>query len=194
MQATEIYSILRAGGFTRAGALGMLGNMMAESSLKPNIVQRGMQNLSDEEYTRKADDGQIDFSRPIGYGLVQWTFPQRKKNLLSYAQTYGVSVGDGSMQVNFCLLELQTQPEYSNLLRLLKTSDDIDTCSDRICDTYERPAVNNYLTRRDFAHRFEREIPDKPKQSQNEPVFESKKQRALELLDELKMLIEEMEG
>ena len=72
MKAQEIYNILRAGGLSRAGALGMLGNMAAESSLIPNIAQRGMTNLSDETYTDRANKGTIDFVRDsVGYGLCQ---------------------------------------------------------------------------------------------------------------------------
>lgn len=196
MQATEIYAILRAGGMTRAGALGMLGNMMAESSLKPNIAQRGMTRLSDAEYTSKADDGMIDFVHDsVGYGLCQWTFWSRKQALLDYAKTYGVSVGDGAMQVNFCLLELRTSPEYSSVWHLLRTSDDVDACADRVCNTYERPAVNNYMTRRSFAHKFEQEIKDSNSEKPNNSVKPTvKKERALALIDELKTLVEEMEG
>ena len=189
MQAKEIYDILRAGGLSRAGALGMLGNMMAESGLKPNIAQRGMTRLSDEAYTEAANEDRIDFVHDaVGYGLCQWTFWSRKKALLDYAKTYGVSVGDGPMQVNFCLLELRTQPEYSSVYHLLRTSDDVDACADRVCNTYERPAVNNYMTRRNFAHKFDNECTDKP----NDVV--KNKERALELLDELREIINNMEG
>lgn len=160
MQAKEIYDILRAGGLSRAGALGMLGNMMAESTpaLKPDIVQRGMTDMTDEEYTRAADDGKINFARDgAGYGLCQWTYWSRKQGLLEYAREMGVSVGDGVMQCYYCLGELRE--DYPELFKFLCTSDNIDECTDRICREYERPAVNNYMTRRDFAHKCEREIP-----------------------------------
>ena len=185
MQAQEIYNILRAGGLSRAGALGMLGNMAAESSLIPNIAQRGMTNLSDETYTDRANKGAIDFVHDsVGYGLCQWTFWSRKQALLEYAREYGVSVGDGPMQVNFCLTELRD--DYSNLFKMLCESDNIDQCADKVCNTYERPAVNNYMTRRSFAHKFEAEIPETP-------TISDKKQRAFALLDELRELIDEME-
>lgn len=158
MNAKEIYDILRAGGMTRAGALGMLGNMMAESSLIPNIVQRGMTNLSDAEYTRQADEGLLDFTKPIGYGLCQWTYHTRKAALMAYAKEMGISVGDGVMQCYFCLHELRE--DYPDLFMILCTSNDINGCADRICNTYECPAVNNYSARQNAAHRFEQEIPD----------------------------------
>lgn len=186
MKAQEIYNIFRAGGLSRAGALGMLGNMMAESSLIPNIAQRGMTSLSDAEYTDKADRGTINFVRDaVGYGLCQWTFWSRKQALLDYAKTYGVSVGDGTMQVNFALKELRE--DFASLFKMLCESDDIDACTDKVCNTFERPAVNNYMTRRSFAHKFEAEIPETP-------TISDKKQRAFALLDELRELIDEMEA
>lgn len=184
MQAQEIYNILRAGGLTRAGALGMLGNLMAESSLIPNIVQRGFLSISDEEYTRQVDNGTRNFEDNIGYGLAQFTYYSRKRALLQYARSYGVSVGDGYMQTNFILEELRS--DFAKLFKLLCESNDIDECSDRVCDTYERPAVNNYMTRRSFAHKFEAEI-------RETPTVSDKKQRAFALLDELREIINELE-
>lgn len=159
MQAKEIYDILRAGGLSRAGALGMLGNMMAESSLRPNIAQRGMTKLSDEAYTKAADDGAINFvDDGVGYGLCQWTFYTRKRELLDYAKSYDVSVGDGQMQVEFCLLELKE--DFPKLYKQLCESTSINGCADAVCVQYERPAVNNYQTRRNYAHQFSDEIPE----------------------------------
>ena len=167
MTANEIYKILRAGGMSRAGALGMLGNMGAESGLKENIAQRGMTKLSDEQYTAAADNGLIDFVRDgVGYGLCQWTFWSRKQALLDYAKSCGVSVGNGVMQCEFVLRELLEL--YPVLWKYLCETNNIDEASDRICKEYERPSVNNFLTRRDFAHGYETEtredvMPYKPK-------------------------------
>ena len=161
MNAKEIYDILRAGGLSRAGALGMLGNMMAESSLIPNIAQRGMTKLTDEQYTAAADNGLLDFiNDSVGYGLCQWTYNTRKRELLSYAKRSGTSVGEGKMQCVFCLRELKDY--FPNVFQTLCTSTNIEECADLICAQYERPAVNNVSVRRDFAHTFEKDIPDKP--------------------------------
>jgi hypothetical protein len=161
MNATEIYDILRAGGLTRAGALGMLGNMMAESSMIPNIAQRGMTKLRDEQYTAAADEGTIDFIRDaVGYGLCQWTYWSRKQALLNYAKEMHCSVGDGVMQTYFCLKELRE--DYAGVYKTLCSSDDIDACTDLICGQFERPAINNFTVRRGYAHTFEADIPDRP--------------------------------
>lgn len=159
MNAKDIYDILRAGGLTRAGALGLLGNMQAESTLKPDIAQRGMTRLTDAQYTAAADNGLIDFVHDsVGYGLCQWTYNTRKQALLEYSRMCGVSVGDGTMQTYFCLREMQA--DFPVVFRTLCHSDNIDECSDLVCTQYERPAVNNLADRRRFAHQFEAQIPE----------------------------------
>ena len=170
MKAQEIYDLLRAGGLSRAGALGMLGNMQAESGLKEDIAQRGMTTLSDEQYTAAADSGSVNFSGDaVGYGLCQWTYHTRKKALLEKAKSYACSVGDGTMQVEFCLDELIQN--YNVLYIFLCNSDSIDECSDRICKEFEQPAINNFLTRRSFPHSFENQVFDTGEKQKKE-VFD----------------------
>lgn len=166
--AKAIYEILIAGGLSRAGALGVLGNMMAESSLKSNIVQRGCTTLGDEEYTWKADRGLIDFAAPIGYGLCQWTLPQRKENLMAYAKKCGVSVGDRDMQARFCVKELKE--DFPKLYKQLCETTSINGASDAVCVDYERPAVNNYQARRNYAHQFAEEIPEEVDSQVKDPI------------------------
>lgn len=153
MSNKTIYDALIAAGMTQEGACGLMGNMMAESTMKANIAQRGMTKLSDEKYTAAADNGLIDFTRDqVGYGLCQWTHHTRKAALLAFAKNKGVSVGDEGMQIEFCLRELQQ--EYPLLMLKLCSSHDINECADRVCDQYERPAVNNYNARREYARQF----------------------------------------
>lgn len=170
MKAQEIYTILRAGGLSRAGALGMIGNMWAESTLKENIAQRGMTKLTDDQYTAAADNGLLDFvNDAVGFGLCQWTFHARKKALLAFAKKSGVSVGNGPMQVRFCLKELTE--DFPAVFDTLCSSNNIDECADLVCVRFEMPAVNNYATRRNFAYRAEKEcIDEAPKDDKTYPV------------------------
>ena len=159
MDARTIYDFFISSGMTRAGALGMIGNLMAESTpeLKPNIVQRGMTKLTDEQYTAAVDNGLLDFVDSIGYGLAQFTYRTRKAALLSFAKASGTSVGDGEMQLKFIVKELQS--EYPTLWKALCSSTNIDGCVDMVCCQYERPAVNNLSVRRNYAHEIEKQIP-----------------------------------
>ena len=157
MNPNEIYNILRSSGMTHEGTLGLMGNMMAESNLVPNIAQRGMTKLTDAQYTAAADNGLIDFTHDsVGYGLCQWTHPKRKEHLLQFAKAQGTSVGDGDMQTRFACLEMQA--DYPHVWKTLCSSDSIDACSDMVCIEYERPAVNNLEARRAFAHQLEAEV------------------------------------
>ena len=159
MKAKEIYDILRAGGLGHAGALGMIGNMMAEAgpSLTPNIAQRGKTKLSDAQYTAAADNGLIDFAHDgVGYGLYQLTYHKRKANYLNFVKAKGVSVGNGEAQCEFCLKELRE--EYGGVYSVLCNSTSIDDCADVVCTQFERPAVNNLADRRNFAHQAEAQL------------------------------------
>lgn len=160
MDARIIYDIFVSSGMTRAGALGTIGNLMAESTpeLKPNIAQRGMTKLTDEQYTAAADNGLIDFAHDqVGYGLAQFTHHTRKAALLSFAKASGTSVGDGDMQLRFIVKEMQS--DYPNVWKVLTTSNDMGRCSNIVCDEYERPAVLNHSVRYGYAREVDRQIP-----------------------------------
>ena len=183
MSNKTIYNALVAAGLTQEGVCGLMGNMMAESTMKSNIVQRGMTSMTYEQYTAAADNGMIDFaSDSVGYGLCQWTSSDRKAKLLAFAKNRGVSVGDEAMQTQFCLLEMMQSP-YQSVAFTLRSSHDIDECADRVCDKYERPAINNYQARRQYARQFFNEFAgsgalaqehaDITEQSNNVPVNNS---------------------
>ena len=91
--ATTIYSQLLASGVTSAGALGLMGNWMAESGLEPNRVQGDFntgRTLS-RAYTDDVMAGRISrsqFARDAkGYGLAQWTYYTRKEDLYDFWNT-----------------------------------------------------------------------------------------------------------
>ncbi len=152
MSEQSIYIQLRQAGMSAAGACGMMGNMRAESAMRANNVQDGM-GYSDEDYTAGVNAGLIDFANDQrGYGLCQWTYGVRKANLLRYARQCGVSVGDETMQVNFCIKELQG--EYSKLWQYLCTTNGVYDAARRICTEYERPAVNNIAERAGYANEY----------------------------------------
>ena len=138
---------------THEGACAMLGNMQEESGLKANIAQRGMTSLTDAQYTKLFDvNPERCISDGIGYGLCQWTYPQRKRNLRQFARNWGVSVGAEDMQTAFVIEEMTT--EYAALWKYLCETDELYTATERICKEYERPAVNNVDERYKAAQEF----------------------------------------
>ena len=157
-----IYNLLRGYGLSEAGALGMLGNWECESGCEPYRVQGDYQSSRaiSKAYVAAIDGRLSDPQRfsndQKGFGLAQWTYPQRKYNLWCYWLQTGGSIADCKMQVDFAMYELQT--EYSGLLSFLKTAEAIWDCTDKICREYERPAVNNVQARYEAALRIRREI------------------------------------
>lgn len=153
MSIKSIYERLTGAGMSAAGACGLMGNMQAESGMKSSVVQRGMTELSDAEYTRRADCGELDFAHDgVGYGLVQWTFGPRKEKLLGFARAAGVSVGDEDMQVKFCISELRA--DFPGLWSFLCTAESVYGAAARVCTEYERPAVNNIAARAAHAQKY----------------------------------------
>lgn len=126
-----------------AGVAGLMGNLYAESGLKSNNLQNSYNkrlNISDEDYTRLVDgDNYPDFVKDkAGYGLAQWTFWSRKKDLLEFAKRQGKSIGDLQMQLDFLWKEMNDS--YPAVLVVLKGADNVRQASDAVLLWYERPA------------------------------------------------------
>lgn len=187
MSNQTIFDALVGAGMTIEGACGMLGNMTAESTMRPNIAQRGMTTMSDADYTFAADNGDIDFANDsVGYGLCQWTYHTRKAALLAFAKSRGVSVGDGDMQTQFCVKELKEG--YPDLWAMLCSSNDLLQCTKRICKEYERPAVNNVDVRYNFAKQAFDYFTAQPQPAEKPPDAEAAdRQDPVELVNDLLM-------
>jgi hypothetical protein len=144
-----IYKQLRDAGVSEAGALGLMGNWMAESGLEPGRLQGDF--TQGRTYSRAYTDdvasgriGRSQFGRDQkGYGLAQWTYYTRKEDLYDFWNSSGKALDDVSMQVSFALQELSENGEYAGLWNVLKTTDDIWTAADKVCRLYERPYYNN---------------------------------------------------
>ena len=157
-----IYNLLRGYGLSEAGALGMLGNWECESGCEPYRVQGDYQasRAISKAYVNAIQNGTQNRERfamdQKGFGLAQWTYPQRKRNLWDLWKASIHRIDDVEFQVWFAYTELVK--EYSGLLNYLKTSEAIWDCTDRICREYERPAVNNVQTRYEAALRIRKEL------------------------------------
>lgn len=156
MSDLTIYSKLRSGGLSHAGACAMMGNWYCESGLISNNVENRC-TLGDVDYTYAVDIGTISRYQfkldAYGYGLAQWTYPSRKEGLYDYARSENVSISDEEMQCEYALKELHTD-EYTNLYSYLCTTDNLSDATERICSDFERPAVNNYAPRKEAAHLY----------------------------------------
>lgn len=156
-----IYNLLRQAGMTEAGALGVIGNFECESNCEPYRLQGdyAANRLISKEYVRRADEGQMtetEFAKPVGFGLAQWTYPQRKRNLWKFWKAYGGSLGNVQMQTEFAIKEFKTDfiPDW----RLLCSTSDIREAAKAVCDRFENPAIHNWEARQQAALRIKGEI------------------------------------
>ena len=93
------------------GVAGIMGNMYAESGLRPNNLQNSYEaklGYTDDSYTSAVDKKiYTNFVKDAaGYGLAQWTYWSRKQKLLEFARSERKSIGDGMMQMRFLMKEL----------------------------------------------------------------------------------------
>ena len=173
MSEETIYNALQAGGLSPAGACAMMGNMYCESGLKSTNVEDRCP-ISDSDYTYNVDRGIIPAQTFIndryGYGLCQWTSPDRKAALLQTSIEKCCSIGNEKMQCEFCVHELKEG--YPSLYKYLCDTDDLPKATERICAEFERPAVNNFAVRINAAQGYYRRLaigdqatnPDKPEE------------------------------
>lgn len=143
MSEVFIWNFLKKKGLSDWGTAGLMGNLYAESGLKPTNLQNTYEKklgLSDEDYTAQVDSGIYhDFVHDCaGYGLAQWTFWSRKQNLLAFARNKGTSIGDLEMQMNFLWKELTTG--YPALVEVLMSATTVQAASDAVLTQFERPA------------------------------------------------------
>lgn len=78
-----IWNYFKNKGFTDAGIAGLMGNLYAESGLRPTNLQNTFEkklNYTDDSYTKAIDNGTYkNFVKDkAGYGLAQWTYWSRK--------------------------------------------------------------------------------------------------------------------
>lgn len=126
------------------GAAGLMGNIRAESALRANNLQDRFNSslgLSDEDYTKMVDNGSYSRTSFIndkaGYGLCQWTYWSRKRDLYDYLKKNGFSIGNLSGQLNFMKLEMETN--YPTLVSSLKSAKNVLDASNAVLFVYERP-------------------------------------------------------
>ena len=150
MTEAVIWRYFRGKGLADCGTAGLMGDLYAESGLRPNNLQNTFEKklgLSDAEYTARVDSGAYaNFVRDgAGYGLAQWTYWSRKESLLNYAQAAGKSIGDLEMQLDFLWEELNKG--YRGLVNTLASAKSVRAASDAVLTQFERPADRHRLRR-----------------------------------------------
>jgi len=167
MSVLTIFEQLRRAGCTIAGTLALMGNWDCESNLEACRVQGDFSadRYVSRDYANKVDNGLISedsfATDGKGWGLAQWTYPARKRALLTFCRRRSISIANETAQVDFAIAELKT--DYSSLWHFLCScsEDQLYTAVDRVCREFERPAVNNVNARFKAAKELRDEIQSK---------------------------------
>ena len=156
----RIWDVLLGRIGNRYGAAALMGNLYAESELRPDVLEYQYHEelgLDSREYTEAVDSGRYeDFIKDrAGYGLAQWTLGKRKEKLYCYAKEKGVSISDLDMQLEFLLMELSE--DYPSVMDALKNAENIRKASDTVLSDFENPADQDRkvkLLRASYGKRF----------------------------------------
>lgn len=140
----KIWNFLKSEGFNDFGIAGLMGNLFAESGLRPNNMEDQYQSklgYNDESYTRAVDNGTYtNFVKDaVGYGLAQWTYWTRKQNLLNFARQNNKSIGDLDIQLHFLVKELK-ESFTNSVYNILKKATSVLEASNAVLLNFERPA------------------------------------------------------
>lgn len=125
------------------GVAGLMGNLYAESGLRPDNLQNSYEKrlgMTDQEYTAKVNSGEYSkkqfISDKAGYGLAQWTYWSRKEDLYNFRGERSIDCLE--MQLDFLLEELNSA--YTHVYRALKAAGSVYEASTAVLTQYERPA------------------------------------------------------
>ena len=124
------------------GVAGLMGNIRAESNLRPDNLQNSYEKklgLTDSGYVIAVDTGIYDnfVHDKAGFGLAQWTYWSRKQNLYNYMKARNLSIADLDGQIDFLIDELKG---YKTVYSVLKNANSVKEASDAVLTGYEKPA------------------------------------------------------
>lgn len=141
----KIWNFLKSKGLNDYGCAGLLGNIDAESGLKPNNLQDTYNRslgITDDEYVKLVDNGTYTKEQFVkdcaGWGICQWTWHTRKKALYEYVKLKDSSIGNLETQLEFLMKELTEN--YPSVLNTLKTATSVLEASNAVLLKFECPA------------------------------------------------------
>lgn len=170
---SAVCQTLLASGYSKNATAAIMTNIQAEGSFQTNNLEncyeigqccKGYYGYckyggiigkygSDEAYTAGVDSGAYPKSSFIndhaGYGMIQWTYWNRKEALYDYAKSQNKSIADIGVQLGFMMEEVKG---YADTYKMLTGNYDASAMTLQFCREFENPAgscstrVNNHLT------------------------------------------------
>ena len=141
--AKLIWDFLKAKGLNNYAIAGVIGNLYAESRLRPNNLQNNYEAKlgTDEEFTAAVDIGAFDFlgsTLGFGYGLAQWTSKDRRNGLYNYLKASGRSIADLIGQLEYLWIEL-TGAYKKSVLNVLLSCKSVREAAEIVVVKFEVP-------------------------------------------------------
>lgn len=148
----RIWNFLVAAIGNEIGVAAIMGNLYAESGCTPYACQPSRPYSVCMTYIGHVDRHEINETGFVhhgcsstggvaegqgGFGLAQWTYYTRKKDLYDWWTRAGGSIGDLNMQLNFLVWELQNK--FPDVWTALTTATDLRTASNVVLFIYENP-------------------------------------------------------
>lgn len=139
-----IWDFFKKKGLNDYGIAGLMGNLFAESGLKPTNLQNSYERslgMNDAEYTAAVDSGfYTNFVEDsAGYGLAQWTYWSLKRDMLEFHKAKNKSIGDLNTQLEFLAHQLTTEFKRTVWDVLTKATSVLEA-SNAVLLNFERPA------------------------------------------------------
>ena len=168
----KMWDFFKSKGLNDFGIAGLMGNLYAESGLRPTNLQNSYEKklgMTDAEYTAAVDAGTYtNFVKDgAGYGLAQWTYWSLKQDMFDYFKKAGKSIGDLQTQMEF--LAYQLSNSYKAVWNTLKTAKTVREASDAVLLKFERPAdqseavqVNRAKLGQNYYDKYHVEISEPP--------------------------------
>lgn len=140
----KIWYFLKNKGLNNYGIASMMGNLFAESGLNPNNLENtgnSRLDMTDEEYVIAVNNGAYARDKFIndrwGFGIAQWTLPDRKRDFYDFVKSKNKSIDDLETQLEYLYKELSR--DFSSVLTTLKTATSILQASNIVLFKFENP-------------------------------------------------------
>lgn len=148
MSKQTIWNKLKSLGYSDNASAALMGNWDAESGNESCRLQGDFttdRSLS-TTYANNVNKGLGNFVYDSqGWGLAQWTYWSRKRELQDYCKSKKVGIENENAQVEFANKELKEQ--YASVYSTLKSNTTLHSMVSKVCTDYERPAYNNIEAR-----------------------------------------------
>ena len=189
MSKATIWTFFKGKGLSDVAAAGIMGNMEAESNCEAMRVQGDFSStrIISQNYAELFNSNPQQCYRDAkGWGLCQWTYFSRKKELWQFCHERGTGVEDETAQLEFFINEMKR--DYPAAWRALQSAEDIRTAAYVVCHHYERPAVENIDARTQYGEQFYKQF--HPTESPG--IADDKKEKIISLLEQIIFLLKEM--